>query len=358
VSDDSCSGRRLNLLAQRRPAPVPTLAGGVGVVLGAALTLISLRASNPWLLLVSSALLAPVLLSQLFRPGLEVLSICWSGPDRMVVGESAEQVFHIHNDGRRSTPGFRIRQHKEGFEPLLLTVPALAPGGRADLSLHRTALTRGDSATQSLSLLTSAPFGMAIHHALYSANARIIVHPAPGPVAALSGISSGDRAGGRPIHSGSQMHELREWQRGDALRQVHWRATARHDRLTVIIPEAPVRSRYAFVVIGVSGDDGWEALISSAAWTAVDAVVNLRSLVRLSCAGMPDYLGDDPAAVLDWFARLNLVPSFSDHEIPAAVEWLDAEGVAVVVATRPPTHPLPFADRLVLLQPDGAVLAL
>ena len=79
------------------------------------------------------------------------------------------------------------------------------------------------------------------------------VAPARGPVAVVPAGALGSTGGGRPNRLGDEPHELREWRRGDTLRQVHWRATARRDRLTVVVPENTVRSRVALVILGVPG---------------------------------------------------------------------------------------------------------
>jgi hypothetical protein len=78
------------------------------LLLSAALALISLRASNRWLLCVACGLFAPVLISQLLRPNLRSISACFRAPDRAAVGQVVEQVFHAHNRGRRSTPASRL----------------------------------------------------------------------------------------------------------------------------------------------------------------------------------------------------------------------------------------------------------
>jgi uncharacterized protein (DUF58 family) len=337
---------------------LPTPAGAVSLLLAAALALISLRASNPWLLLVACALFTPVLISQVLRADLGAISICFRSPERMAVGETVEQVFHAHNRGRRSSPAFRLIHTHPGFGAFSLSAPSLPPGGRAELVIRRTATTRGIGTDHELRLQTTAPFGMAAYRHRIPGTARISVHPAPGPVPDLIGISSGDRPAGRPARSGPELHGLREWRRGDALRQVHWRATARQERLIVIVPEVVISSRFALVVAGSSSDEGWEALLSTAAWTAVEAAAGQRP-VRLSAAGTPDYLGEQADGVLDWFAALRTVAVAPEQIVRDAVDWADADGLVVVASTRPGPAltgpPLPGAgvQRALILSPDG-----
>jgi uncharacterized protein (DUF58 family) len=332
-----------------------TGSGGITVLLAGVLGLISLRASNPWLLLVGCALLAPVVISQLLRPDLQSISICFNSPDRVAVGDSIEQIFHAHNRGRRSSPDLRLIHSLHGFAPLTIAVPALPPGGRADLRVLRPAVVRGVSIVHDVRLQTTSPFGMALHHRRIPVIARISVHPAPGPVAVLPGAASGQLVGGRPTRAGHDPHELREWHRGDSLRQVHWRATARHDRLTVVIPEVTIHARFSLVVAGSSLDDEWETLLGTAAWTAVEAARS-GGTVLLSAEGTPEYHGDDPGAVLDWFAGLGPVERPGPAVLLAAGEWAGTGGSVIIATTRPAAEAgLSGLAGIVLLTPDGQV---
>jgi uncharacterized protein (DUF58 family) len=329
----------------------PTGAGGITLLLAVVLGTISLRASNPWLLLIAAALLAPVVVSQLLRPDLRLVSVCFISADRVVVGDSGEQVFHVHNRGRRSSPALQLGHTVRGFEPIVLAVPALPPGGSAALTVLRPAVARGMSLVHEVRLWTTAPFGMVVHQSLILVTARISVHPAPGVVAVLPGVTQGV-GDGRPNRLGDEPHELREWRRGDSLRQVHWRATARHDRLTVVIPENTVRSRLALVIHGTP-DNLFESLLSTAAWTAVE-VARSGGIVRLSAAGNPDYLGDDPGAALDWFAALGVVNPTEPAALVAAGAWAGTSG-SLVLATTQPAQVAQLSPGILVLTPDGRV---
>src|SRR3954447_9596388 len=265
----------------------PTGASGISLVVAILLGMISLRISNAWLLLIAVALVAPALISQLLRPKLSSMSVCFGSEGAALPGATCVQYFHVHNRGRRSSPALQLGHAARGLAPITLAVPALPPGGIAHLKVDRAALARGVTELHDLRLSTTAPFGMALHQARYPVVARITVHPAPGPVATLPGAGQ-DAGGGQPDRLGEETHELREWRRGDSLRQVHWRATARHDRLVVVIPEQTVHSRVALVIDGTK-DAHFEALISTAASTAVQAV-RANGVLRLSAAGNPDYV--------------------------------------------------------------------
>lgn len=300
-------------MSARLRAAVPTGAGTLTFLLATVLAMIGLRGANPWLLLVGCALFAPLLISQVLRPDLASVSVCFRGPDRLAVGARAGQVLHAHNRGRRSSPPLRLTHLHQGFEPVTVVVPALPPGGWAEVELSRLAVRRCVSAQHVLQLRTTAPFGMAQHRSdRHTASALVLVHPAPGPAASLPVAAQRDLAAARPVRNGYEPHELREWRPGDGMRQVHWRATARRDRLTVVVPEEPVGPRFALVILAVPDDDTWEELLSTAAWTAVDAVRS-GGEVLLSATGRPDCWSEDPGAVLDWFAALPTSSGAGQH---------------------------------------------
>ncbi len=294
--------------------------------------LISIRGANPWVLVIGAGLAAGPVLSQLFRPDLASVSICFRAPERVGLGETSEQLFHVHNRGRRATPELRLTHEVAGFPALALAVPVLAPGQRADLTVPRPAIARGVAGEHRLGLRTSAPFGMAVHHRELVVQTRMVVHPRRVPVPAVLGTVRGERVSGRSAREGSEPHALAEWRRGDGLRQVHWRASARHDRLMVVVPEATVQSRLALVVGGIPHDSRWEDLLATAAWTAVTAAS--QGPVRLLAGGVPEYEGDDAGAVLDWFAGLRFVPSPPVSLLTGAVEWAGPDGLVMLASTR------------------------
>jgi uncharacterized protein (DUF58 family) len=217
------------------------------------------------------------------------------------------------------------------------------------LTVLRPAISRGVSLIHEVRLWTAAPFGMLMHSRRLTLHVKISVHPAPGPIAALPSRSA-DPGAGRADRVGDEPHELREWRHGDSLRQVHWRATARHDRLTVVIPERTVRSRMAMVIHG-PGDI--EALLSTAAWTAVEATRSAGDIL-LCAAGNPTYVGDDPAAVLDWFAALGPIGVTGPDTLNVARSWLGNAGTLVVASTSP-TSASRFGPGLLVLTSDGRV---
>ncbi len=100
------------------------------------------------------------------------------------------------------------------------------------------------------------PFGIAQRTELFTGSDEVIVYP---PVWALPpGLPLGGRDGGggegrpRPLASGEELANIREYVRGDDLRKVHWRSTARRNKLMIRQDEAPQQPA-ATVVLDTRG---------------------------------------------------------------------------------------------------------
>ncbi|WP_285616895.1 DUF58 domain-containing protein [Kineosporia sp. NBRC 101677] len=329
-----------------------TPGGWLAIMLAAVLAAIAVRAFNPWLLLVAFALFIPVVLSQLMRPDLKSVSVAFRSPERLVMGEPAEQVLTVRNDGRRLLPGFAVLHHCRGLAPIQLAVPPLGPGDQVELTFPRLPVQRGRTDSHDIHLHALAPFGMAFHHRCIRGKAEIVVHPERVPTVEIDSgrLSLEDAAGARLLPAGSEPHGLREWRQGDDRRHVNWRATARQaalgqpDKLIVVVQEPEVEARLVLVVTGSVQDEDWEELVSLAAWSACEAVGS-HADVTLMAPGVPAWSGTDVQQILDWFSGLDSsrleqpadeVDEVDGAEFEELVRAQRAAGVVVVEAsTRP-----------------------
>lgn len=340
--------------AQPFLAVVFTRSGLVTLGLGVALFALSLRAANPWLLLVSMALIFTLLVSVVPRSWVLPLRFLQTSPGRALPGQTVEQRIQIANTGGRSSPPLRLKLTSAGLTDARLHVPPLPPGGAAEVVLQREATARGMHHEHVIRVVTRAPFGLAERRCTLRGRGRLIVHPALRPPVELAAAGQGESPAGRPARTGHELHGLREWRQGDTRRQVHWRASAKRGEPVVVVPELTREPRLAMVVVGAAGDPDWEQLLSVAAWTAVEALRS-GSSVRLTAAGAPDLLGTDPTAVLDWFAGLGDAGPPGAAVLAAVRGWAGQEG-AVTVASTWPAGRWPAALRLpgaVHLTPDG-----
>jgi hypothetical protein len=299
-----------------------------------------------WFLLAAACAGAPVLVSLVWRPrrtGLEVHA--HDLPPRAVVGETVEQTVAVANTGRRALGAFTLTFRSPGYADLVVDVPALPAGGEAQATLPRQAVRRGGGGLHALTVATSAPFGLVERRleGTYTA-APAFVHPAPVPPVDLPGRggADGDEPTGLAARRGPQPHAVREWRPGDEVRQVHWRATARHGRLVVVEPERAIEQPLALVVAGRAGVPGWEDLVAVAAASVATAMADGRAVLLLT---------DDPhggvgaglaAGVLaprdageagDWFALLTAPRLPPGDLLRRAAGWAGPGGLVTIAAT-------------------------
>ncbi|KQR52752.1 hypothetical protein ASF88_14800 [Leifsonia sp. Leaf336] len=168
-------------------------------------------------------------------------------PDVVAVGEEATMVTTARNQSTRPSPPARWRE----FAPSGVVVQASAPfprlgahqvnvtHGRDTVVLRQdvVALRRGSHPVGPLIVSRTDPFGVAYAEYTVGQPRQFLVTPRVVP------LSSGELD---VAHSEGAEHELqrhsipsadeliaREYRPGDPLRRVHWRATARHDKLMV-----------------------------------------------------------------------------------------------------------------------------
>ena len=332
-----------------------TGAGWLVLLLGVAVGVVAVRTANPWLLLVACAIVSPLLVSAMPSFGELHVHTTTEFPRRCHAGDVVEHAITFYNAGRRSMPAMRLHQTVPGFEDLVIGVQAFGPKRRGDAQVRRNAVARAVAPQATYRIETTAPFGLTVRRHTFHQATEVAVHPRPVPPASLASLGTGETPANRPARAGLEPHGLREWQRGDELRHVHWRATARHGQLVVVVPELTHSPRLAIVVAGVPGDPEWEDLVSVAAWTAVDAVRRGHTL-RLTAGGATPLEGPDAMHALDWFAGLGDVTPAPRTLLDESADWVGELGMVLVASTRAGRGPgAEGAGRLRILHPGGLV---
>ena len=155
------------------------------------------------------------------------------GPTRVQAGESARWGLALGRTGRSHpawvlwcAPGHReLRPLVEGRGDLVLTLPL-----------------RGRRRLEARTLTFTDPLGLWRARLPLAAALEVLVLPrpltAPGPP--VSGVASADRL---RTDRGEELAGLRDYRRGDHLSSVHWRQSARLDRLVVVDAERRTRVR-------------------------------------------------------------------------------------------------------------------
>ncbi|WP_040336704.1 DUF58 domain-containing protein [Candidatus Blastococcus massiliensis] len=126
------------------------------------------------------------------------------------------------------------------------TVTGLSAGRTTSLRYRITPARRGRYSVGPMRSLVMDPFGLVERTATGTGGAPLLVLPrvqSLGSAGPLEGNGSGDGSRRSAAVHGEDDVSIREYRRGDDLRKVHWRATARTGELKVRLEERPWRAR-------------------------------------------------------------------------------------------------------------------
>jgi uncharacterized protein (DUF58 family) len=225
----------------------------------------------------------------------------------------------------RPTAGVRLEPSDLIAQPVWAQPPS---GGVIEVSISR----RGVLDNTGFEVSCSAPFDLftARKHVPVDLPQPIYVAPEPIPMQLpdrLLGGSGGEGMSAGGSGPGETVRSLREYTPGDAMRMVHWRASARRDQLLIKELEPPERPHLA-IKLDVSGADGEQAagraagLIRSArrqghpvtlltvetAGQTAGEVGSMREAGRRLAAALPGVPPDGPVPDGAEFIRLGGIP--------------------------------------------------
>jgi uncharacterized protein (DUF58 family) len=326
-----------------------------------------------WLtMLATAALLTALLVAELvFAAPLRQVSVLRAEPGNVTLNNAADAVLTIRNDGRRMLRG----SFRDGWQPSAgaqdpvqdITVPA-GEGRRFTVRLRPT--RRGDLKTPHVTLRSFGPLGLAARQRTIPCQGSVRVLPPfrsrrhlPSKLRKLRELDG--KAAVQIRGAGTEFDSLRDYVRGDDVRSIDWRATARRSAV-VVRTWRPERDRRVVMVLDTSrtsaariGDEtrldtGIEAalLLGVLAERGGDRVDFLafdrRTRARARSAGQGNILGrlvqamaplDAELIELDWPA------------VPGQVRAVSAHRSLVVLLTSldsgaPEEGLLPVAERL------------
>ncbi|GAA1912006.1 DUF58 domain-containing protein [Nocardioides lentus] len=227
-------------------------------------------------------------------------------PATVTVGESARVDLVLTNAGRTPTGVMLMEDqvpHALGSRPRFL-LEGIGHGWRRHVTYPLRPGVRGRYAVGPMDVRVGDPFGLVeIGRSFRSAATLTVVPPVvPLPPVPLGGATSGsgeDRP--RPSASGSAEDvTVRDYRRGDDLRRVHWRSSARTGELMVRREEQPWQPRASVVVdnrLRAHRGQGAASSLEVAVAAAASVVAHLTRrgyTVRLVSADGP--LGPDAPA--------------------------------------------------------------
>ncbi|WP_336992353.1 DUF58 domain-containing protein [Leucobacter sp. VD1] len=289
-----------------------------GAVLGAAFSWV-----EAWFAAVVGGLLllvaAPFLVgSRAYRVRLEL--------DRRSVTVGGEVQLRVIVENGGSRPALpAVAELPVGPALRELTVPFIGPGASVELPVRVAAVRRGVVPVGPLTVARRDPVGLLRREVTWPERHLVHVHPAiavlppnsAGLVRDLEGASSR-----RLTDSDLSFYAVREYARGDAMRHVHWKSTARTGTLMVRQYEESQTARVAVLFDAIreeyQNDDEFELAVSVAASISVQAVREGRERfvasawapgrLRPSIDGLEELPSRDPQQLLDAWAELEAAP--------------------------------------------------
>jgi len=215
---------------------VLTDAGKTFLAIGAVSLISGLALGYQTLAALGVAFLLAVLVGRLWivrRPRVEANRVLV--PERVRVGRPARSNLTIINTGRRRTSGGLALEQFGGMQ-LPIELPSLEPNESATITTELPTDSRGVFRVGPLDVTRADPFGLVRSGEPDEGITRLWVHPLvhrlePFPSGIARDLEGPDS--GEALEGGVTFHTLRDYVRGDDLRQIHWRSSARANKLMV-----------------------------------------------------------------------------------------------------------------------------
>lgn len=210
-------------------------------------------------------------------------------PARVHAGSASRVELTVRNRGRRRSPVLSARDPFDGGRRWArFLVAPLASGESARAAYRLPTDRRGIFDLGPLELHLEDPFGLAGRGHPGAAATRLTVYPRVDAIPPLPMTRGNDPHAGADhptalASAGEDFYALREYEMGDDLRRVHWKATARTGELMIRQDEMPWQGRVTVLVDlrrAVHTPATLEQAVSAAA-SVVSACWRHRSLVRL-----------------------------------------------------------------------------
>jgi len=304
---------------------MPTLRGWALLGAGLALGILWYVLGDPELLLAgvffTGALLTALAYTKLHRPLLEIGRRL--GSSAVHDGETTTVTLLLRNRSRRPLRHVTVQDEVQKLGLASFEMSMLPGEGAATATYRVTCRPRGVYQVGPALATASDPLGLAETPAPEGPIDRLVVYPAIEDLSGFPVVRGQDPAmnASRPEHSqrgGEDFYTLREYQRGDDLRRVHWPSSAKTEELMIRQLETPWQSR-ALILLDVrpsayESADAFEKAVSGAASVVTHLI---RSGFDADLwAGDPDAI--DASKYSTAMERLALVEPSADIDITAA----------------------------------------
>jgi uncharacterized protein (DUF58 family) len=201
-------------------------------------------------------------------------------PPRVFFDTEAAVEVRLRNEGRLPTAVLQVEDQPPAIlcDNARFVLRPLPSGHSVAMRYTLTGRQRGRFAVGPLSVRLRDPFGIASRAQRYGDTDEVVVYPAvwrlPAGLPLGGTIGTGGEGRPRPLASGEELANVREYVRGDDLRKVHWRSTAHRARLMVRQDEAPQNPQVTVVLdvrdgvhFGSGPASSFETAVSAAAST-------------------------------------------------------------------------------------------
>ncbi|WP_425860610.1 DUF58 domain-containing protein [Arthrobacter sp. TWP1-1] len=254
------------------------------LALAALVPIIALPGALTWVLALSVLALV-VVFDLILAASPRKVALRRTLPTGVRLGEASSAVLHLANESRRP-----MRAHvKDGWQPSAGAVNALQrviirSGERAALTIDLTPSRRGDLLTHHVSIRSFGPLGMAARQSTVKAPGTLRVLPPfhskrhlPSKLRKLRELDG--KAAVQIRGAGTEFDSLRDYVRGDDVRSIDWRATARR-RDVVVRTWRPERDRRVVIVLDSSRTSAARIDDETALDTGIEASLLLAVLAE------------------------------------------------------------------------------
>lgn len=189
-------------------------------------------------------------------------------------GDTVQVTLALHNLSVRTTRNLSVIDQVESLGVASFEISSIPSGDTATATYRVICRPRGVYQVGPSRAISSDPLGLAELAAADGPTDHLVVYPTVEALDGFPAVRGQDpsMAASRPEHSqrgGEDFYTLREYQRGDDLRRVHWPSSAKTNQLMIRQLETPWMSR-ALVMLDVraqvyESEDAFETAVSGAA---------------------------------------------------------------------------------------------